>query len=250
MPVFNVNNDEVIGLTAKLERLNKSAYPSAVRNTLNRAAFETKKQIPKTAAKKFVTRQKTFFKRFSTVRKADGWDVNKMVSTVGINPTKNRQLAENLESQEFGGVVNAKKLIPHDDARVSKSQSKRVSARNRLNKVNIHDGTRAFKGHRGTRKSKFVAAVMSTAKSGKKHMMLKTGTTGMVYEVTSVSQNIKSKKVNFKIKKLYSVRSKKSHNVKSSGFMIESASKVAKNMDKFFVENAEFQFKKELNKRR
>ncbi|AGH07778.1 hypothetical protein CEPG_00030 [Cellulophaga phage phiSM] len=61
MATFNINNKEVISLTAKLERLNKSALPSAVRNTLNRAAFETKKNIPLVAASVFTTRQKSFF---------------------------------------------------------------------------------------------------------------------------------------------------------------------------------------------
>lgn len=246
MPTFDVNNDAVIGFTAKLEKLNKSAFPNAVRNTLNKAAFETKKQIPKTAEKKFITRQASFFKRFSTVEKANGFNVDKMVSTVGIDASKNRELAENLESQEFGGMVNGKKLIPHDQARVSGSQNKRVSVQNRLNKVDIYDGTKAFKAHKGTRKSKFVAAVMGTAKSGKKHMMIKTGNTGMVYEVTNVHQNIKSRKVNFKIKKLYSVRSTKSHQVKAHGFMSGSARIVSKKLDSYFVENAEYQFKKYL----
>lgn len=246
MPVFDVNNDEVINLTAKLERLHRSAFPSAVRNTLNRAAFETKKNVPKVAATKFTTRQKTFFKRFSTVDKASGFNVNNMVATVGIDSRQNRELAENLASQEFGEMVKGKKLIPHDDARVSKSQSKRVSSRNYLNKVKVHDATRAFKGHRGTRNSKFVAAVMSTAKSGKRHMYLKSGNKGMVYEVTSVSRNIKSKKLNFKIKKLYSVRSNKTHSVKATGFMLKSAKLASKDMNKYFKENAEFQFKKHL----
>lgn len=249
MPIFDVNNDGVIQYTAKLEELSKSAFPSAVRNTLNKAAFETKKQIPKSAEKVFVTRHKPFFKNFSIVEKASGSNVEKMASTVGINASKNRELAENLESQEFGGMVSGKKLIPHDDARNSKSQKKRVSAPNRLNKVDIHDATRAFKSHRGTRKSKFVAAVMSTAKSGKKHMMIKSGTNGMVYEVTGISQNVKTKKVNFKIKKLYSVRSVKSHNVKAHGFMKDSAKVVSKNIEQYYFENAEYQFTKILNQR-
>jgi hypothetical protein len=249
MPTFNVNNDSVIALTANLERLNRSAFPSAVRNTLNKGAFETKKEIPKTAQRKFVTRQSSFFRKFSIVDKANGFDVNKMISTVGIDGSKISEIADNLESQEFGGMVSGKKLIPHDDARVSKSQNKRVQNQNHLKNKKIHDATAAFKSHKGTRKSKFISAVMSTAKSGEKYMMIKAGSTGMVYEVTAISQNIKSKKVNFKIKKLYSVRSAKTHNVKSSGFMLESVKIVSKNLDKYFVENAEFQFKKQLNRR-
>lgn len=248
MAILNVNDSEMIGLTAKLERLNKSAFPNAVRNTLNKAAFETKKQVPKSAEKVFTTRDKTFFKRFSTVDKANGFDVNKMIATVGINANLNRDLAENLESQEFGGLVKGKKLIPHDKARVSGSQSKRVAAQNKMPKLKIHNATMAYKAHNGTRKSKFVAAVMSTAKSGKTHMLLKTGTMGMVYEVTSVTQG--TNKVSFKIKKLYAVRSTKTNQVRGRHFMADSAMLVSKNMEKYYVENAQYQFDKELKKKK
>ncbi len=248
MPVFDVNNDEVIGLTAKLERLHRSAFPSAVRNTLNRAAFETKKNVPNVTQEKFIIRQRGFFRRFTIVDKASGFSVNNMVATVGIDSRQNKELSENLESQEFGGMVKGKKLIPHDHARVGKSQSKRVSSKNYLNKVKVHDATRAFKAHRGTRNSKFVAAIMSTAKSGKKHMLLRSGQRGMVYEVNAVSRNIKTKRLNFRIKKLYSVRNTKSHNVKAQGFMFKSATLASKDMNKYFKENAEFQFKKHLGK--
>lgn len=246
MANLNVNNDKVIEFTAKLEKLNKSAFPSAVRNTLNNAAFEVKKQLPKTAESKFITRQKSFFKRFSIVDKAEGFDVNKMISKAGINSAIDSEIANNLVSQEFGGMVNGKKLIPHDNARVSGSQNKRVAAQNRLNKVNIYDGTKAYNRHKGGKKSKFVAAIMGTAKSGKKHMMLKTGSSGMVYEVTAISQNAKNKKVSFKIKKLYSVRNRKSNNVKAHGFMSATAAIVSKDIDKIYQKNAEFQFKKYL----
>lgn len=248
MIVFDVNKTEVINLSAKLERLHRSAFPSAIRNTLNNAAFDTKKHLPNVAKTRFITRQKTFFKRFSTVEKAAGFDVNKMKSVVGIDSRQNKELALNLVSQEFGGMVKGKKLIPHDDARVSNSQSKRVRSKNYLNKVRVHDGTRAFKRHRGTRNSKFVAAVMSTAKRGKKYMMLRSGSKGMVYELTSVSTNVRSRKIRFKLKKLYSVRSNKTHTVRGQGFMKESANIATKQIDRNFKKNAEFQFHKALKK--
>lgn len=250
MPAFDVNNEKVIALSANLERLNRSAFPSAVRNTLNRAAFEMKKQVPKSAAKKFTTRQKTFFKRFSATKKAEGFNVNKMVATTGIDSKESKELAQNLGSQELGGMVSAKKLVPHDDARISKSPNKKVLQLFWTNKVKAHDATRAFKGKKGPRGTKFMAAVMSTAKSGKKHMILKTGKMGMLYHLTSVSKNAKSNKVSFKIKKLYSVRDNKSHKVKRSGFMKDSSRIVSKRIDEYFIENAEFQFNKELKKRK
>lgn len=246
MAIIDLNNENIVAFTAKLERLNRSAFPSAVRNTLNQAAFETKKELPGVAATKFITREKSFFRRFSLVEKAKGWDVNSMKAIAGINAAIDKELAINLEAQEFGGLVRGKKLIPHDEARTSKSQLKKVSRKNYLNRVHIHDATKAFKAHRGTRGSKFIAAVMSTVKRGKKHMLLKTGQKGMVYEVTGVSQNIKNKTFKFKIKKLYSVRNNKTHRVQGQRFVTKSSSIAAQQMPRFYKKQAEFQFKKAL----
>ena len=44
--MLKLDADEVIKLTVKLDKLHRSALPSAVRNTLNNAAFQTKKEIP------------------------------------------------------------------------------------------------------------------------------------------------------------------------------------------------------------
>jgi hypothetical protein len=244
MPILDVNTSATIELTAKLEKLHKSAFPSAVRNTLNRVAFETKKEIPNQASKTFTTRQKTFFKRMSIVEQASGFNVRTMASMVGIDASKDKRLAENLAAQETGGTVKGRKITPHDDARVSKSFKKPVSRKNYVTRVRAHDGTRAFKSHRGSRKSKFIAAVMSTAESGKNHMMLMTGNKGLIYEVTSVRQNIKNRKVRFKIKKLYNVRKKDTHKVSSNHFIKKSVSLSMKQIPKYYKENAEFQFKK------
>lgn len=246
MPVLDINSEKNIKYTAKLERLHRSALPSAIRNTLNNAAFETKKILPRIADEKFIIRQAAFFRRFSIVEKANGFNIERMKSTVGINSSTDREIANNLVSQEFGGMVRAKKLIPHDDSRVSKSNNKRVRKDNRLNKVNVHNGTGAFKRHRGTRKSKFIAAVMGTAKSGKGYMMLRNGSKGMIYKISNVSQNRRNGKIKFKATKLYSVRSKKTHQVKGRFFMRDSAMTQIKKIPKYFKNNAEFQFRKDL----
>lgn len=242
MGVIDVNNDAVIGLTAKLESLHRSAFPSAVRNTLNNAAFETKKLVPKVASQKFITRNKSFFKAFTVVDKAVGFNINNMKSTTGIDSSKGSRIADGLVAQENGGNVKSGKLIAHDDARVSKSKSKKVSGRNKHNKVNYHDATSAFKAHRGTRKSKFVAAVHSASKSGKNHMMLKTGSRGMVYQISGVKGS------KFKVKKLYSVRNTKKSRVQGVGFMKKSGQLASKKIHQFYKDNAEFQFKKALRK--
>lgn len=247
MASLNVNDKAVIDLTAKLERMHKSAFPSAVRNTLNDAAFETRKLLPTVGARQFkYQRNKSFLKTFSTVDKAKGFNVRQMHSIVGIDATRDRQLAENLESQEFGGTVKGDKIVAHDDARTSQSKAKRVSRRNAKDKVKAHNATRAYKAHRGTRNSKFVSAVMSTAKSGKKHMLLSNGSRGMIYEIKNVSQNRKTRKINFKIKKLYSIRNKNTSNVKAVHFMRASANSASKGINEMYKKNAEFQFKKSL----
>ncbi len=246
MAILDVNTDAAIALTAKLEKLHKSAFPSAVRNTLNDVAFDMKKNIPIVAKDKFITRQPAFFKRMSVVEKASGFNVNKMAAITGIDASKDSQLAENLARQETGGQVDGKKIIPHDDSRVSRNNKKRVAAVNRMNKVKIHDASRAFKARSASKSSRFVSAVMSTAKAGRKYMLLKSGNRGMIYELSSVSQNSKNRKFNFKLKKLYVYRPNKNHAVKSNKYLADSANLSIKKIESFYKKNAEFQFNKFL----
>ena len=76
---FNVNTDATIALTARLERLNKSAFPSSVRSTLNDAAFEMKKKnILVSAKKNMEVRNPSFFRKFTGVKRESGFDVKSM----------------------------------------------------------------------------------------------------------------------------------------------------------------------------
>ena len=71
---LNINNDAVIALTAKLERLNKSALPSAIRSTLNDSAFLMKqKNILESAKNNMTVRNQSFFKRYTGVKRATGF---------------------------------------------------------------------------------------------------------------------------------------------------------------------------------
>lgn len=251
MPTLNVNNKEVIKHTARLEKLHRSAFPSAVRGTLNTMAFNDKQMIPKVAKKKFITRSPNFFKAFTTVQKAQGWSVNKMHSITGINANKGSKVAKGLEAQEHGGTLKGRKLLTHQDSRVSKNRNKKVSTRARFDRRGgMHDATRALKSHNGSRSSKFVAAVMSTAKAGKTDMLLrsKTNRNGIVYEVKNVSQNIKTRKVKFRIKKLYTYRDNPNTKVAPTRFMSDSAKIIHKQVYNIYKKEAEFQFKKALKR--
>lgn len=242
--MFKIDADEVIKLTVTLEKLNRSALPSAVRNTLNNAAFETKQQIPIEGSKRFITRNKGFLKAFSTVDKASGFDIDKMRATAGINSSRGERVADGLVAQEFGGSLHTSRLVPHDEARTSKSHRKRLRKKNWLSKVNAHNASGAFKSHKGTRNSKFVAAVMSTAKRGKKHMILESGGRGMLYEIKSLKSSRSTGRLSFKLDKLFYLKRSSEANVSGRGFIRASKDAASKKLPEFYKSNAEYQLKK------
>lgn len=216
---LNVNTDATIQLTAKLEKLSKSAFPSAVRNTLNETAFKTKSLVPKKASQNFTIRQNNLFKRFVLVDKANGFDVNNMKSTVGIDSTTKSKLAEGLEKQEKGGIIQGSKLIAHDKARISTSNKKKVRTVNYKSRVtNV-----SKKGNR--------------AKGSKYVMIRKSGSKGTIFETK-----------NGKLNPLYNIRNTDKTRVKSRPFMMPSARLASSQMDKIYQKQAQYQFQKALKK--
>lgn len=245
MATFDVNTDESIKLTVKLNKLHRSAFPVAVRGTLNDAAFETKKNVPKVANRKFTTRQKSFFRAFSTVDKAKGFDLRNMRATSGINSAKGDEVAEGLEAQEFGGTIMGRKLIPMDSARTSNSHAKKLRKKNQFRQLGKTVRMRST-GGRGTRKSRFVASVMKANSLGAKNMIITTGGRGTLYRISGVSQSIRTRKIKFKMQALYHYRNTKFSRVQPSPFMEPSATLAAKKMDKFYKKQADRQFKRLL----
>lgn len=214
---LDVNTDAAIQLTAKLERLHKSAFPSAVRNTLNDTAFEAKKIVPKIANEKMTIRQKNLFSRFTIVEKAKGFDVRNMASKVGIDGSTKSKLADGLEKQETGGNVNSRKLIAHDKGRISGSYGKKLKSKNQFSKI----------GNIASSKNR---------KKGSKHIMIKKGSSkGTVFEVNGK-----------KLTPIFVYRKSKISKLKARPFMKPSAEKASKKLEGFYKNNAEFQFKKFL----
>ena len=111
---LNVNTDAVVAFTNKLEKLNRSAFPVAVRTALNSAAFHMKKDaIINSAKDNFIQRKPSFFKANSKVLPANGFDVNTMQSKVGF--TGNSQAVEDLEQQEQGGTIKGRSFLSIGD---------------------------------------------------------------------------------------------------------------------------------------
>ena len=110
---FNVDTNEVIVFTNKLEKLSKSAFPNAVRGTLNGLGFDVKKNtMPEVAEKTFVTRRKNFLKASSRVEMARGFSLNSMETKVGFVPFKGpNEAVQDLEQQEHGGKIGGRSLL-------------------------------------------------------------------------------------------------------------------------------------------
>lgn len=213
---LNVNTDAAIQLTARLEKLSKTAFPSAVRNTLNEVAFTAKKLVPENAANNFTIRQKNLFTFMTLVNKASGNNVNGMVSQVGVNGSKG-SLSDGLEKQESGGIVIGRKLIAHDMARTSNSSKKKIKSKNLFRNV----------GKFGTAQKRV---------PGSKYFRIKKGAKETVFEKTSKN----------KITPLYIVRKTKSVLIKKKPFINPSAVKASKNMEGIYEKQANFQFRKYL----
>jgi hypothetical protein len=216
---LDVNTDASIELTAKLERINRSAFPSAVRNTLNGAAFKTKKLVPKKASLNFTIRQKSLFRKFVLVDKAQGFNVNTMKSVIGLRSTGGKdRLIDGLVKQELGGVVDKRRLVAHDKARISGSNQKKIRKKNYLSN---------FIGRVGTPKKRVKGSkyIMINGSAGKK----------TIFEVK-----------NKKLTPIFTVRNTDKTRLKKRPFLRPVAVLVSKKIPQMYKNNAEFQFKKYL----
>jgi hypothetical protein len=212
---LDVNTDASIKLTAKLEKLHRSAFPNAVRFTLNDAAFESKKLIPEKASKEFTIRQKNLFKKMSIVEKAKGWNINNMVSKVGIDGSMG-SLSDGLEKQETGGNLKGRKLTPHNLGRISGNYAKKLKVKNHFSKIDKI----------GTKNKR---------EKGSKYFRIDKGNKGTVFEQQGK-----------KIVPIYNYRSNPISKLKKRPFLQPSALEAAKRMEQFYFKNAQYQFKKYL----
>lgn len=247
MPVLDVNMDANIKLTAKLERLHRSAFPVAIRQTLNGAAFLAKKEMPKTAQVAFKKSNRpglaTFIRAFSSVEKAKGFDINKMSATVGINSQKGSDIASGLEKQEFGGVIKSRKLIPHDKGRTSGSYQKRLQKKNQFGKISLVSGSPSV---RRSKKSNVVAQAYIAAQTGKHILQKKNrkGNTGTIFEVRSINPvgTGRNRNVKFKIRPVYIYRKNKISKVSPAPFVRPAARIAYKQMSNLYYKEAHKQF--------
>lgn len=235
MPIrLNINTDDVVGLTRKLERMGKRSLPKAIGSTLNRLAFETKKEIPNTYNKKgFEQRQKNFIKFTSRFQKVKGFDIKKMQSKAGIADVTNSSASKNMEQQEKGGNID-KTFTPTDQARIGKSNSRKVKKKNRLSSgFKIPDKGSRF---RVKTKKAFVKEGAALAKKGGGILVFGKA----VYRVVKLTKN---KKKPLKVEHIYNENQTKKVKIKGRHLVSDTGVKVGRNAGKFFAEAAKRMFK-------
>lgn len=237
---LNLNSNGVVIWTNKLEKLNKIAFPNAIRGALNSLAFDVKKDsMPKEANKTFVNRDKRFFKANSRVEMARGNSIRTMESKVGFlatGKTKNNKAVDELEQQEFGGTIKNREFIPTNTARTAKNSKRKVSRKNRLSSIKNIIRTKDIKGK--TNGQKFIKAVLKAGKGG--FVM----TDKSILSVRSILKKKSGWK--FKLQTIYTFKKGRSVKISPTHFMQKASDRSAKRADEFYVKEAKRQIKKHL----
>lgn len=201
--MININSDQFVVLSNKLEKIGRAELPVAVRSTLNEIAFRMKGtggargQIDKRAEQDFdYRRNKTLIKKLTGVNKAKGLDIGNMRSEAGItNRSGLNEVAEGLADQQRGGETK-QKATPLSYSRISKATPKKVRKPARLQNLSTYD-MRNKKGHR------WIAAAIR-AKRDKKIILIDVkGGTELLAKVKSFRRGKKG--VKFKLNWLYRI---------------------------------------------
>ena len=240
---FNINTDEAIAHVVRLEKMSKYALPSAIRGTLNNAAFRVKtKDMPLEADQTFENRQPNFFKANSKFESAKGNNVSQLKSSVGFFENKlvnqgSNYAVKDLEQQEEGGAINKRSLIPTIFARKGKNKRGLVRANARLSAI-----------------KNMVKAKNITAKNDNERFILAASIAGQggfvlyknfVYKILSApSSKLSSRKTKIKAEPIYSVRQGRRVSVKPTHFMKQATEKAAKDIPRDFNKEAERQITK------
>jgi len=233
---ININDDELVGLTNKLEKTHKSAMPVAVKQTLNDAAFEAKtKHLPGTFNKQFTVRKKGFIKSHTKVNKSKNtFDIRKMEAEMGVIKGKSRA-GDELQYQELGGTLKDKDYIPLPGARVSGSQAKTVSKRYYMNRIRPDKKKPVFK------QQAFIRAAFAAGEKG----YIVFGE--VLLQIRKLKKPSKDS-IFIKTKALYSYEKGRTISLSPSQFIRPAGEMAAKNIPQHFRKRAQQRFEKYMNK--
>lgn len=240
---LNVNADAFVVLANKLDQLSRSALPIAVRQTLNDAAFDVKqKTLPLSASKNFIRRSPNFFKRFSAVNKAEGFNVNKMQAEVGMTDrgqASARSAVRHMDIQEQGG--NIKEGASYLAASRGGNNAGKVRRSNYFDKSKM---VRGAISRPGTAKSNFMAMAFMAAKL-KKRISIKTSNGRFLMAVSNV-RKLKNGSVKITSKLLMKDRTGNPANISATHFSREAAQMTVAKIPGLFTKAAQQRFERAL----
>lgn len=235
--ILNVNTDALVKLTNKLEKLNRSAFPVAVRGALNSAALDMKqKTIISSSDDNFIKRKPSFFKAASKVNFATGFAVNSMQAQVGFKGDS--QAVDDLEQQEKGGNIGSRSFVPMNPARVSGAYKKNIRPNARMKALKIVD-TKNAKGV--NEKQKFIKSVIHAGVGGA--VLANYKDKMIVWRVNSLNKTDLS---TLKLTPLYTYEKGRKVKVDRTDFIKEAAEVTQKKIDGFYIASAQKQFDKAL----
>lgn len=247
----NVNSNELIEYSKKLDKLHRSAFPVTVRQTLSSQAFQTKeKELIQEYNKAFTVRSKGFSKSFSKAEPAKGFEVNRMFSTVGMQDKKRGgtsvQAGRDMDIQQAGGIIRGRSFIPTQYARTGKNWNKNVRRDYRLGVLDkkIGRASEVSRSKGRNRKQRFIRTAAYAATRGNNFMI----DSRYLYLVTrggAGRYRYKLNGLNLSITPLYSYRKGRSVRIRDKRkFTEKAARRVNMRSEQIFKGHAKKQFKK------
>jgi len=254
---LNVNTDELVVLTNKLEKMHKSDLPLAIRKSLTDTAWDMKKDTLQKSASRFRDRHPgNIYRTFTRVKKAEGFNVRNMEAVMGFKPLPRSDFAENQEEQNRGGTIDERTFIPMAEARGGNGQVKKKYRLSQLASKNIIDSKKVTsrKGRGGSKvnvkgKQKFiVAAIAAKKQSGNDAYVIsqfENGGRRTLYHVKKAKPQ-RGGGVDLKLTPIYNVKGKRKVSVKKTGYITEAAMNAEKLMPRNFQKAAEHRIKKAM----
>lgn len=228
---LNINTDAAVRFTNTLEKLHKSALPSAIRGTLNSAVFDVKTStMPTKADATFKKREPNFFKANSRFENATGFNVNSMKATVGFIEGRlkgdNNYAVRDLEQQEEGGSIDKRSFKPLEKARrggtgVVRSNARLAEIKNIVNSKNSRAANKM---------QEFIKASVFAGRDG----YVLGG--NVLWKVTSLKRT--GRNIRFKKNKLYSFNKNGKAKVQATGFMKKASLESAHKMEAYYIQQA------------
>ncbi len=244
--MITVDTKEILKLTARLTSIHRAAFPNAVRFTLNDLAFDVKKNtlFPVLSQTEMIIRSPQFFKRYSGIEKATGWDISAMQSQVGMMPSGEASKAvTRLKEQEEGGTLQERSFIPDKKVRTGSTERGRVRRSGYLSKLSL--AGHISKGDKPGLIRTVTGTRISSGGSGKGNVIIYGS---VLYEIQGFKRIRKTDTIKLHLKKLYTYKKDRKINLKPQRFMQSSAMESGEKLQALFNQNAERQIAKFINR--